>query len=83
MRVEIKNQNYKINSIKSLCNYFESIKPTSNWEYKGMIVELDPTIDFKGNNALIRWLDLNEEFNDKIIVHSLEEFNKNFKLIDA
>jgi hypothetical protein len=83
MKIEIKNQTYYPNSIRPLFNYFESINPNSNWEYKGMIVELDPTIDFKANDALIRWLDVNEGFNDKIIVNSLEEFKSNFKLINA
>lgn len=83
MRVEIKNQSYKPSSIKPLFNYFESINSISKWDYKGMLVELDSTIDFKENNALIRWLEMNEGFNDKIIVNSLEEFSANFKLINA
>lgn len=83
MKFQIKNHNCTPKNIKPLFNYFESMNPNANWEYKGMIVELDPTIDFKENDALIRWLDVNEGFNDKIIVNSLEEFNSNFKLINA
>ena len=40
----------------------------------GMKVELDPTVDFTNQNLLVRWLDLDEGFNDKIIVYSLKEF---------
>ena len=39
-----------------------------------MKVELDPTVDFNSQNILIRWEDLEEGFNDKIIVYSLKEF---------
>ena len=64
-----------------LSPYFQSLKEISRWEYNGLIVALDPTLDFKGNSALIRWKDINEGFNDKLIVNSLVEFKSNFKLI--
>ena len=83
MKVEIKNINYNPKKIKSLFDYFQSLKEISRWEYNGLIVVLDPTLDFKGNSALIRWTDLNEGFNDKIIVNSLAEFTSYFKLINA
>jgi hypothetical protein len=47
------------------------------------MVEVDPTIDCKANNALIRWTDINEGFNDKIIINSLAEFKSYFKLVNA
>jgi hypothetical protein len=83
MKIEIKNANFKSNSISTLVDYFHNLNTTPNWKYKGLIVELDPTIDLKGNNALIRWTDINENFNDKIIVNSLEEFKTYFKLMNA
>lgn len=83
MKVEIKNSNHNPTLIKSLYEYFHSLNEMPRWEYNGLIVELDPTIDFKGNDALIRWTDIDEGFNDKIIVNSLEEFQSNFRLINA
>lgn len=83
MKVEIKNSNFKPSGIKSLFDYFQSLGASPNWYYYGLIVELDPTLDFKGNDALIRWTDINEGFNDKEIVNSLEEFQSKFHLINA
>ena len=56
MKIEIKNGNQKPISIKPLLEYLESINPISIWQHKGMTVEIDPTLDFKGNDALIRCL---------------------------
>jgi heat shock protein HspQ len=83
MKVQIKNEKHQPKAIKSLFNYFQSINHYQVWEYNGLIVELDPTFDFKGNDALIRWRDIQEGFNDKLIVNSLEEFQLNFRLYDA
>lgn len=81
MKVEIKNSNIQPSTIKSLYDYFLSSTDTATWEYNGLTVELDPTIDFKNNDALIRWTDTNEGFNDKLIVGSLNEFLTHFQLI--
>lgn len=83
MKVEIKNSQIKPASINSLLEYFESLSNFPKWEYNGLEVELDSTIDFKGNDALIRWTDIEEGFNDKLIVNSLEEFKSNFRLLNA
>lgn len=83
MKVELKNSNHKPNTIKPLIEYFHSLNQLPVWEFKGLIVELDPTIDCKANDALIRWTDINEGFNDKIIINSLNEFKLNFKLVNA
>lgn len=83
MRIEIKNSSHQPKSINSLLLYFQKLSQSPKWDYKGLMVELDPTIDCKANDALIRWIDINEGFNDKIIVNSLEEFNTNFKLING
>ena len=61
----------------------ESMKDNSLWNYKGLQVEIDPTIDYSDNNVLIRWKDINEGFNDKIIYYNLAEFKKDFQLINA
>lgn len=81
MKVILKNSDNNPKGIKPLYEFLNSFDGNPIWEYKGLRVELDPTIDFKGNDALIRWTDLGERFNDKLIVTSLEEFTSNFKLI--
>jgi hypothetical protein len=83
MNIELKNSNQKPQAIKPLIEYFQRLTPISVWEYEGLIVELDPTIDCKGNDALIRWTDINEGFNDKLIVYSLEEFQSKFRMLNA
>jgi hypothetical protein len=83
MKVQIKNPKYSPNKILSLFDYFKRLNGIQLWEYMGLTVELDPTFDFKDNDALIRWTDIDEGFNDKIIVNSLEEFNTHFTLINA
>lgn len=82
MKVEIKNSNQNPTIIKPLFDYFQSLREISYWEYNGLKVELDPTFDFKNNDALIRWTDILEGFNDKLVVNSLAEFNKKFKLLN-
>ena len=63
--------------ILPLVNFIEK-EEHINWEYCGMSVELAPTVDWNNENVMIRWLDLKEGFNDKIIITSIEEFNNNF-----
>ncbi len=78
MKIEYKG-NIEIKSkINELVNYLENSQKNI-WIYMGMNVEIDPTVDFTNQNLLVRWLDLDEGFNDKIIVHSLKEFNEYFK----
>lgn len=67
-------------SINALVDYLTEQEHTG-WEYYGMSVELDPTVDFNNQNVLIRWLDLEEGFNDRIIVNSLDEFKQHFQKI--
>lgn len=82
MKVELKNKDYKPKEIKLLSDFLISLDENPLWNYEGLKVEIDPTIDFKGNDALIRWRDINEGFNDKLIVNSFEEFQSSFKLIN-
>lgn len=48
----------------------------------GLQVEIAPTIDFKEENVLIRWTDIAEGFNDRVIVKNLDEFTSLFSLIN-
>lgn len=54
-------------------------QPHNGWEYFDMEVELDPTVDFNNENIKIRWIDINEGFNDKVILKSKDEFLSMFK----
>jgi hypothetical protein len=83
MKVEIKNENHKPKNINPLIEYFQSLNQLPVFEFEGLMVEVDPTIDCKANNALIRWTDINEGFNDKLIINSLAEFKSYFKLVNA
>lgn len=83
MRIQIKNPQHSPNNVKSLFEYFKPFQDFQLWQYMGLIVEIDPTFDFKDDNALIRWTDIYEGFNDKIIVNSMQEFNAKFKLLNA
>lgn len=78
MKIEFKLNQVKKGNILSLVEYLES--SSNNWLYEGMNVEIDPTVDFKNQNVLIRWFDIDEGFNDKIIVNSLKEFKSKFSL---
>ncbi|MBR4373887.1 MAG: hypothetical protein IKP49_05935 [Treponema sp.] len=51
------------------------------WEYYGMKVELDPTVDFKNETIKVRWQDLDEGFNDKLILKNKKEFLDTFSKI--
>lgn len=64
--------------IAPLVKLLEKTDSNQLWDYMGLKVEIDPTIDFNNQNVLIRWVDVEEGFNDKMIVYSVEEFNANF-----
>ncbi len=80
MVIEIKNPNHTPLKMKPLFEYLQSISDKSLWRYMGMRVALDPTLDFKGDDALIRWTDVEEGYNDKLIVSSLPDFQRFFSL---
>jgi hypothetical protein len=76
--------NYNPNSrILDFIKFLENINGNSIWNYQGLKVEIDPTIDTEQNNVLIRWTDIEEGFNDRIIFSNLDQFIKNFQLIYA
>ena len=78
MKIEYKGDKSIKGKINNLVDFLES-SHKNIWKYMGMRVEIDPTVDFTNQNLLVRWLDLEEGFKDKIIVHSLQEFQTFFK----
>lgn len=72
-----------IGRINTLADFLEEVDDLQKWDYMGLTVEIDPTVDFNDLNVLVRWLDINEGFNDRIIVNSLNEFNTHFRKIEA
>lgn len=81
MLVEIKNKYPEKGTIVSLYNYLSSINPSSLFDFMGLRVEIDPIIDFQSQNVLVRWTDIDEGFNDKVIVESFEDFLHQFTLL--
>ncbi len=81
MNFDSKGSPNKSTKINSLITYLIEVKDNQIWGYMGLTVELDPTIDFKNQNVLVRWVDVYEGFNDKIVVNSLEEFKNNFTIL--
>lgn len=81
MNFDSKGLSQKNSKITNLINYIIGVKDNQLWEYMGLKVEIDPTVDYSDENILVRWTDIEEGFNDKILVNSLKEFNQNFKPI--
>ncbi len=79
MRFDFKgNPNLKT-GITDFIQYLEVVEANQKWLYQGLSVTIDPTVDYTNENVLVRWLDENEGFNDKIILSSLHEFKTLFK----
>ena len=78
MKFDQHGNRQSIGQINTLADFLLAAEDLQKWEYKGLVVEIDPTVDFNNNNVLIRWTDVNEGFNDKIIVNSKNEFEKLF-----
>lgn len=81
MNFDSKGFPQKRTRISNLINYIIEVKDSQLWEYMGLKVEIDPTVDYGDETILIRWTDIEEGFNDKIVVNSLKEFNNYFKPI--
>ena len=79
MKIDYKGKKNSTSSIQTLMDLLNISNDLQLWKYMGMRVEIDPTIDYTNENVLVRWLDIKEGFNDKIIVNSLKEFNTYFK----
>lgn len=82
MKLDYKGSERSDTKIQGLIDILKSAKDMQLWEYMGLKVEIDPTIDYNSENILVRWLDIEEAFNDKIIVNSLNEFNVFFKPVN-
>lgn len=82
MKLDHKGIERSNTKIETLISLLKNIADQQLWEYMGLKVEIDPTIDYEDENILVRWLDVEEGFNDKIIVNSLHEFNNFFKPIN-
>lgn len=78
MKIDQHGTRQSIGNINTLVDYLENSSDFQKWNYMGLTVEIDPTVDFNNQNILVRWLDLNEGFNDRLIVNSLIEFNSHF-----
>lgn len=65
--------------ITDFIQYLKVVEVNQKWLYQGLTVTIDPTVDYSNENVLVRWLDENEGFNDKIILSSLHEFKTLFK----
>ena len=82
MQLEIKNKRTEGGTIDPLYNYLLPLDDSCTFTYMGLTVEIDPSVDFQNQNILVRWTDVEEGFNDKTIYYSLEDFRKDFQLID-
>ncbi len=83
MKITYKGKKKSLGIIQSLVSIIENLNENKKWVFNGLTVELDVTVDYSNKNALIRWTDIDEGFNDKLIVNSLAEFELNFKLSNA
>lgn len=81
MKIDYKNTEVINTNILPLVEYLQNIDDSDLWNYMGMSVEIDPTVDYRDSNVLIRWTDTVEGFNDKIIINSLKEFKQHFQKI--
>lgn len=83
MKFDFKRIENSRSEVSDFVSYLKTIGKGSLWVYQGLIVEIDPTVDFNDENVLIRWTDIQEGFNDKTIYYTLAKFKKDFKLYDA
>lgn len=82
MKINQHGTKQSIGQINTLVDYLVETNDLQKWDYMGLTVEIDPTVDYNNQNILIRWLDVNEGFNDRLIVNSLREFNSHFAKIE-
>ena len=82
MKFDQHGNRQSIGKINTLADFLLEAEDLQKWDYNGLAVEIDPTVDFNNNNVLVRWTDVNEGFNDKIIVKSKSEFENLFSKIN-
>lgn len=80
MKFDSKGSYTEAGLMSKMVNFLTNIPEKSKWDYMGLKVEIDPTLDFLSQNTLVRWTDIEEGFNDKVIINSIEEFNSLFSL---
>jgi len=83
MKFDYKGIMNKTNAIQDFVHLLETVDNKSIWNYKGLTVTIYPTVDFNNENVLMRWTDIHEGFNDRIIYQSLNDFKKDFTLVNA
>ena len=83
MEFDFKGIKSSENRISDFIQYLEKVKDNAVWNYKGLKVKIDPTVDYNCNNVLVRWKDIDEDFNDRIIYYNLVAFKKEFRLLNA
>lgn len=81
MKLDTRGTKRSRGSIDTLAKYLENINDLQLWDYMGLTVEIDPTVDYDAQNVLVRWTDIHEGFNDRLIVYSLKEFEEHFTII--
>lgn len=74
MTIEHRGTKIINSTIQDFVQYFTEVPDNQLWTYMGMTVEIDPTVDYSSENVLIRWVDLEEGFNDKCIYTSKKDF---------
>ncbi len=78
MKIDKHGTKQSIGRIDTLVDFLVESNDLQKWSFMGLTVEIDPTVDYNDQNMLIRWLDVNEGFNDRIIVNTLIEFKNHF-----
>jgi hypothetical protein len=80
MKFDSKGNFTETGLISKMANYLASIPEKSIWDYMVLKVEIDPIVDYLEQNIFIRWADIKEGFNDKVIINCIEEFISLFSL---
>lgn len=83
MKFDFKGSRTEENKIAEFIEFLTLLNDKNRWIHNGLIVEIDPTVDYRNNNILIRWKDIFEGFNDRLIYTNLVDFKKDFKLVNA
>lgn len=82
MRLTYKGNVLLNTKIQDFITLLENSKENQLWSHMGLQVEIDPTVNYSNENILIRWHDIEEGFNDKIILNSVNEFKIIFEPIN-
>jgi hypothetical protein len=83
MRFDYKGVQTNDSAVSSFARFLSKVPDNQLWNYTGMTVEIDPTVDFDSGNVLVRWVDLEEGFNDRHIYTSTEAFLTDFQPTNA